>query len=172
MEKVRQILHVYENFPSEGVTFVDMPDILADPEAMRTVVDGLKDKIAADRIDVVCGLESRGFYFGIPLAMALGVPFVPIHKPNKLPGAVERAEYRKIYGADIMEVQKNRFRPGARVVVLDDAMASGGSLRTACELLQKCGCEVVAALCVVEFPALNGRQNLPPGVAFHSLLSY
>jgi adenine phosphoribosyltransferase len=159
------------DFPKPGVTFKDITPMLAHPEAFRAVVDRLAEAFAVRSIETVAAAEARGFIFGAPLALALGAGFVPIRKPGKLPYATLALEYQLEYGSDRLEVHTDAIGPGRRVLLLDDVLATGGTMRACCDLVRQAGAEVVACAFVVELSSLQGRGRLEPCEVF-SLITY
>lgn len=159
------------DFPKPGVTFKDITPMLAHPEAFRAVVDRLAEAFAVRSIETVAAAEARGFIFGAPLALALGAGFVPIRKPGKLPYATLALEYQLEYGSDRLEVHTDAMGPGRRVLLLDDVLATGGTMRACCDLVRQAGAEVVACAFVVELSSLQGRGRLEPCEVF-SLITY
>ena len=159
------------DFPKPGVTFKDITPMLAHPEAFRAVVDRLAEAFAGRSIETVAAAEARGFIFGAPLALALGAGFVPIRKPGKLPYATLALEYQLEYGSDRLEVHTDAIGPGRRVLLLDDVLATGGTMRACCDLVRQAGAEVVACAFVVELSSLQGRGRLEPCEVF-SLITY
>ena len=121
------------------------------------------------KLDAIVGLDSRGYYFGVPLADVLGIPFVPARKGGKLPGTVKSVSYGLEYGESIIEMQEGALAPGARVLVVDDLMATGGTAAAACQLVEQIGGHVVEVHVLIELSELNGRSKLPANVPLHSL---
>ncbi len=164
------------DFPSEGILFRDITPLLASPEAFHQAVDWMAEVAKAachpQSVDVVVGIESRGFIFGTPVALALGASFVPARKPGKLPRAVRRLEYSLEYGTDALEVHTDAIKPGDRVVVVDDLVATGGTARATGELIQGLGGTWAATVALIELPALAGRKLLQEQAPLHSLLQY
>jgi adenine phosphoribosyltransferase len=149
-----------EDWPTAGVTFRDVTPLLAHPEAFPAVTGALADVVRDLQPDVVVGVEARGFVFGAPLALALGVGFVPVRKQGKLPADTYSATYALEYGEATVEIHTDALAPGARVVVVDDVLATGGTLRAAAELVAACGATVVGNAVVLEIAALGGRETL------------
>jgi adenine phosphoribosyltransferase len=159
------------DFPKPGVVFKDITPLLANPEAFGTVIDRLADQFAGHSIDTIAAAEARGFIFGAPLALKLGAGFVPIRKPGKLPYATIALEYQLEYGSDRLEVHTDAFGPGRRVLLLDDVLATGGTMRACRDLVQQTGAEVVACAFVIELTFLEGRSRLAPSDVF-SLIAF
>ncbi len=159
------------DFPSEGILFKDVMPLIADPVAFRETIDRLAAWAGPRSPDVILGAEARGFIFGGALAYALGCGFVTARKPGKLPWRTIEARYALEYGTDALEVHTDAFADGARVIVLDDVLATGGTANAKVELVEKLGGVVVGALFVIELSFLNGRDRLP-GTDVHSLIAY
>ena len=155
------------DYPEAGVVFKDITPLLADGPAFASVVSSLAHRYAD--VDAVVGIEARGFVFGASLAYALGVGFVPVRKAGKLPGDILGASYDLEYGSAQIEVHADAFRPGERVVVLDDVLATGGTARATCDLVERAGAEVVEFAAVLELGFLDGRARLRDRTV-HSLL--
>ena len=147
------------DFPKPGILFKDITPLLAAPEAMREAIDRLA-AIDFGRVQKVAAIESRGFLFGVPLAMRLGVGFVPVRKPGKLPWKTNRVEYVLEYGTDAVEIHEDAVLPGERVLLVDDLLATGGTMGAACQLIEACRGIVVGCAFVVELRFLPGRQKL------------
>lgn len=165
-EHIRQI----PDFPKPGINFYDISTLLAHPDAWQVSMGRLAKKVAARQPDVLAGIESRGFLVAAPLALKLGMGFVMVRKPNKLPGDVMRHEYKLEYGSDIVEIQADAVQPGQRVVVCDDLLATGGTACAAIELFRKAGAEVVGVAAIIELSFLKGRDKLD--VPFDALIAY
>jgi len=159
------------DFPKPGITFKDITPLLGSPEAFGAVIEGLAGAFADRSIAVVAAAEARGFIFGAPLALRLGAGFVPIRKPGKLPYSTVALDYQLEYGNDRLEVHTDALGPGRRVLLIDDVLATGGTMRACCELVQRTGAEVVACAFVIELTFLQGRARLEPFEVF-SLISY
>jgi adenine phosphoribosyltransferase len=159
------------DFPVKGILFRDITPLLAQADALKEVVDRLAGLFRDARIGKVMGVESRGFMFGAPLAIRLGAGFVPVRKPGKLPSKTIRETYELEYGHATLELHEDALRPGDRVLVVDDLIATGGTLEAAVRLAKRLGAEVVAAAVVIELTALGGRRRLP-GLRFESLVKY
>ncbi|XP_072986621.1 adenine phosphoribosyltransferase 1-like [Typha latifolia] len=160
LDRIASSIRVIPDFPKPGVMFQDITTLLLDPKAFRDTIDLFVDRYGDKGITVVAGIEARGFIFGPPIALAIGAKFVPMRKPNKLPGKVISEEYSLEYGTDIMEMHVGAVEPGDRVLVIDDLIATGGTLCAAIRLLERVGAEVVECACVIELPELKGREKL------------
>ena len=159
------------DFPKPGILFRDITPLLRDAEALATTIDRLADRAANWQAEVVAGIESRGFVFGTALAVHMGLGFVPIRKPGRLPCPTHRQEYDLEYGQDAVEMHQDAVRPGQRVLMVDDLLATGGTMNASCALIQRAGAVVAGCLFVIELTGLNGRDRIPSYQAT-SLLSY
>ena len=161
VETVRKAIKEYPDFPKKGIMFQDIFGVLLDPEANAALHDLALEHIrgCADRIDKIVGLDSRGFLFGNTMALAVNKPFVPIRKKGKLPGKCLSQTYSLEYGEDTLEVQVGSLGPGDRVLVVDDLLATGGTLSCAAALVAGCGAAVDHAWVVIELAALGGRAR-------------
>nr|WP_308550863.1 adenine phosphoribosyltransferase [uncultured Peptostreptococcus sp.] len=165
--KIRNV----QDFPKEGIGFKDITTLIGDGEAFRVAVDKMAEDLKDKNIDIIVGPEARGFIFGTPVAYALGVGFVPIRKPGKLPADVESIEYDLEYGTDILEIHKDAIRPGQRVAIVDDLLATGGTTAAATKLIEKLGGQVVGLEFLIELTFLNGRDKLE-GYDIQTLVQY
>lgn len=163
------IRHV-PDFPKPGILFYDISTLLAHPAAWRATVDQLKAIVGPQKPDLLAGIESRGFLVAAPLALALGCGFIMLRKRGKLPGSTVPFTYDLEYGSDTIEIQTDAVKPGQRVVLLDDLLATGGTLAAAVQLLRKVGADVVGASTIIELTFLQGRAKLD--VPFSSLIAY
>lgn len=154
--KIRDI----PDFPKEGILFKDITPLLQDAESLRYAIDQMAEFGVGKKIDVVVGAEARGFILGAALAYTLGAGFVPARKPGKLPFLTVAAEYDLEYGTDSLEVHNDAIVPGTRVLVHDDLLATGGTARAKCDLVEKLGGEVVGVTFIVELSFLGGREKL------------
>ena len=158
------------DFPKPGILFYDISTLLAHPQAWRAMIELLADSIRPHRPELLVGIESRGFLVAAPLAYALGSGFAMMRKKGKLPGRTVRFTYDLEYGTDTIEVQEDAISPGQRVVVLDDLIATGGTMQAAVELVRQRGGTVAAAACIIELAFLEGRRKLDVPLA--SMISY
>jgi adenine phosphoribosyltransferase len=172
--RARLAAHVRDvpDFPKPGVMFKDITPLLADAHAFRECADALAAPWRQAGIDAVCGIESRGFIFGAALARALDAGFVPLRKAGKLPAATLGVDFDLEYGAARLEVHTDALRSGARVLIVDDVLATGGTLRAACDLITRLGAGIAGAGVVIELDFLHGRKRWPADVPLHSLLRY
>jgi len=148
------------DFPKPGILFKDITTMLKDGDSFKSAIDGLLAKIGRKPIDVVVGMESRGFIFGAPIAYALGVGFVPVRKLGKLPADVVSVEYDLEYGSATLEMHKDALKPGAKVLIVDDLLATGGTVAGTIELVKQLQGEIVALAFLIELKALHGRDRL------------
>ena len=158
------------DFPKPGILFYDISTLLADADAWQVTTGRLAKVVAPFRPDILAGIESRGFLVAAPLALKLGCGFVMVRKKGKLPGPTISHEYALEYGTDSIQIQSDAVHPGQRVVILDDLLATGGTLNAAAQLFRKVGAEVVGAACIIELSFLNGRKNLD--IPVETLVSY
>ena len=171
MDDLKQMIREVPDFPKKGILFYDITTVLKDKAGFRRIIDALTEQIRPLKPDVVLGIEARGFIFAPALAYHLGAGFVPIRKPNKLPAETERISYELEYGMDTLEMHKDAVRPGMRVVIADDLLATGGTSLASVRLVEKLGGEVTAVSFVIELQALKGRERLA-GYNVVSLLKY
>ena len=158
------------DFPKPGIVFKDITPLLRSPEGLRLSIDGLAAAVDPSSYDLICGIESRGFIFGTALADRLGKGFVPIRKPGRLPWKTESASYELEYGTDTIEIHVDAVE-GSRVLLVDDLLATGGTMKAAIELVRKVGGDPVAAAVVIELSFLPGREKLGD-VPAHSLVTF
>ena len=158
------------DFPVEGILFYDIATLLRNPDAMKHCLDSLEEQIRQWKPDVIAGIESRGFLFAVPLAQRLGLPMMMIRKQGKLPGPTHALTYDLEYGTDTIEIQTDAIEEGQRVVILDDLLATGGTLAASVELCVSVGAEVVGCGVVIDLTFLNGRDAVNAPV--HALVAY
>jgi adenine phosphoribosyltransferase len=158
---LKSLIRDIPDFPKPGIMFRDITTLLCNPQGLSYTIDSLAQKCSGMSADYVVGMESRGFIFGTPLAYKMGVGFIPVRKPGKLPGEVHFAEYELEYGVDRLEMHRDAMKSGSRVLVVDDLIATGGTAAATAKLLQQAGCELVGFAFVIELQALGGRQKLP-----------
>ncbi len=159
------------DFPIEGILFYDISTLLSHADAWQVAMGRLAKSISGHQPDILAGIESRGFLVAAPLALKLGLGFTMIRKEGKLPGPTIPHEYALEYGTDTIEIQEDAVESGQRVVILDDLLATGGTMAASIELLTKVGAEVVGGACIIELTFLNGREKLN-GLPFEALIQY
>src|SRR5271165_1405852 len=167
----RSLIRDVPDFPRPGINFKDITPLLASPRALHIVLDGIAERFIGEHVDVIVGIEARGFIFGGALAARLNASFVPVRKPGKLPASVDRVELETEYSKDVLEMHKGSIRESSHVVVVDDVLATGGTARAAAELVHKQGGYVVGFAFVVELSFLGGRERLLP-TRVESCISY
>jgi adenine phosphoribosyltransferase len=165
-----KIRHV-PDFPKAGILFYDITTLLQDPAGLRSAIDSLSMPFKDQNVDLVVGIESRGFIFGAAVADRIGAGFSPVRKPGKLPSASVRTTYDLEYGSDTLEMHEDAVRPGQRVLIVDDLLATGGTACATTGLVKRLGGEVYALTFLIELVALNGRAKLE-GERIHSVLQY
>lgn len=168
---LKSYIRSVRDFPTEGINFRDITTLLKEPEALQAAVDALVEPFADERVDLVLAAEARGFILGGAVACRLNAGFVPVRKPGKLPAETVERTYDLEYGTDTLTVHRDAIKPGARVLVLDDLLATGGTVRACCELVEELGGEVVACAFLIELSSLGGREKLD-GRRVVSLIDY
>jgi adenine phosphoribosyltransferase len=159
------------DFPLPGIQFKDITTLIGNGPAFSQVIDMLVERYRSMPIDAVVGVESRGFIFSAPLALRLGVGLVPVRKPGKLPADTFQIEYELEYGSNKLEIHRDAFTPGARVVVIDDLLATGGTISAASKLIEQAGAQVIELAFIIELAFLGGREKLTP-YQIYSLIQY
>jgi len=159
------------DYPKPGVMFRDITPLLAAPDAFAATIDALGAPFADQHIDKVLGVEARGFVFAAPIAYRHAAGFVPVRKAGKLPWEIEREEYELEYGTDLLEIHRDAIRPGERVLVVDDVLATGGTASATLRLAARMGAEMVGFAFLIELTALGGRDKLP-GQRIHAVVGY
>ena len=157
---MRQLIRNVPDFPKPGIVFRDITTLIADPKALKAIIHAMADPFRDDGIDLVVGIESRGFIFGVAVALQLGVGFAPVRKPGKLPHKTASESYELEYGTDTIEMHVDAVKPGQRVLVVDDLLATGGTMAAACRLVEKLGGEVAGIAVVIDLAFLSGRAKL------------
>jgi len=170
-EDLKALVREVPDFPRPGILFYDITTLLKDPGGLKAVIDRLKDRYANKDVDAIIGIEARGFIFAPALAYALGVGFVPVRKPKKLPAATRRVEYALEYGTDVLEVHADAIQPGQNVLIVDDVLATGGTAAAVTQLVEMLGAKVAGLGFVIELDFLNGRGKLA-GYDVYSMLHY
>jgi adenine phosphoribosyltransferase len=171
MDRLRNKIRDIADFPKPGIIFKDITPLVQDPAALRLSVHSLLQPFLGRNITAVAGMEARGFIFGSLVAWELGLPFVPLRKPGKLPYDVESVSYDLEYGSAVLEAHIDAFDSNDRVLLIDDLLATGGTAKASCELVEKLGARVEAFAFVVELDFLEGREKLK-NYEVHSLLHY
>ena len=168
---LKKYIREIPDFPKPGILFRDITPLLSAHEAFQEAIRRLADRFRGQTIDAVCAAEARGFIFAAPLGLELAVGFVPIRKPGKLPGDTLYHDYELEYGTDRLELHTDGVRPGQRVLVVDDLLATGGTVEACCRLVEKAGAQVVCCAFLVELLELRGRDRIAPRSVF-SLVQY
>lgn len=171
MNRLEDYVISIPDFPEEGIIFRDVTGILRSGEGLKLSIDALQERLAGVEFDAIVGLESRGFIFGMPLAYNLEKPFIPVRKKGKLPRKTVSAKYDLEYGSAEIEVHQEDITPGMKVVIIDDLIATGGTVAAAAKLLESLGAEIVKIAFVMELAGLKGRQQLA-GYDVESVIVY
>jgi adenine phosphoribosyltransferase len=171
MDDLKQLIREVPDFPKPGINFYDITTLLKHPEGLRKTVDALSKSFEGERVDTVIGIEARGFIFAPALAYHLGAGFVPVRKPKKLPAECVSVSYALEYGQDTLEMHRDAVGQGHRVLIADDLLATGGTAKAVCDLVEKLGGTVAGLGFVVELEFLPGRQKLE-GYDVRSLIKY
>ncbi|MBI3540948.1 MAG: adenine phosphoribosyltransferase [Deltaproteobacteria bacterium] len=171
MEDLKKKIRDVPDFPKPGIVFKDITPLLSDVKAFQSTIDAFAKRYASKGIDTVVAVESRGFIFGAALAYRIDAGFVPVRKKGKLPYKTASVEYALEYGTDTIEIHQDAIHPGSRVLVTDDVLATGGTAKATCELVEKIGGKVVECSFVIELGFLNGREKLK-GHEIFSLIQY
>ena len=176
VERLKSRIAIFHNFPKPNVVFKDIFPLLAKPSLLPDIIDAFYEYVSNNHkditIDAVVGLDARGFLFGPLLASKLNASFVPLRKKGKLPGEVIGEIYSLEYGEAALEIQVDAIKKGHKVIIIDDLLATGGTMACACNLLEKCKAEIIQSFCVIELTGLNGVKKLPNNVSFFSLVQY
>jgi adenine phosphoribosyltransferase len=171
-QQLRNLIADVPNFPKPGVNFKDFTPLLADPSALALAVELMSNPYRGKGIQHVVGAESRGFIFGTAIAQALSAGFVPVRKPGKLPREVYSVDYALEYGTDRVEIHADALKPGEQVLLVDDLLATGGTLDACGQLLNKCGANIVGITVLIELDFLKGRDRLSHLSPVHSVVRY
>lgn len=171
MKNIEEYVRTIPNFPEEGIMFRDVTSVLQDADGLHLAIDEMEKLIANEEFDVVVGPESRGFIFGVPLAYNLKKAFVPVRKKGKLPCETISKEYALEYGTATIEIHKDAIKPGQRVVIVDDLIATGGTIEAIISLIEELGGVVVKVIFLMELKGLKGREKLN-GYNVESVISY
>lgn len=157
---LKENIRIIKNFPKQGISFKDVTTLAKDGEAFRNAIDSISDYLKDKKIDLIVGPEARGFLFGAPVAYKLGIGFVPVRKKGKLPSETVQIEYELEYGTDVLEIHKDAIKPGQRVAIIDDLLATGGTIHAVAKLVETVGGEVTTLAFVIELTDLKGRDKL------------
>lgn len=171
MKKVEDYVRTIPDFPEPGIMFRDVTSVLQDAEGLKLSIDEMIKLLDGVEFDVIAGAESRGFIFGVPVAYELGKAFIPVRKKGKLPCETVSAEYELEYGTACIEIHKDAIKPGQKVVIVDDLIATGGTIEAAIKLIEQLGGEVVKVIFLMELAGLNGREKLA-GYDVASVITY
>ncbi|HET6198984.1 MAG: adenine phosphoribosyltransferase [Candidatus Acidiferrales bacterium] len=171
MEDLKKLIREVPDYPKPGILFYDLTTLLQDKKGFHDLIERLCDKFAGKKVDLVAGIEARGFIFAPALAYRLGAGFVPVRKPNKLPWKTAQVTYQLEYGTDKLEIHQDAVKRGERVLICDDLLATGGTAAAAVQLLGQLGAEITGAAFAVELTFLKGREKLK-GTEVFSLIQY
>ena len=160
MKNVEDYIRSIPDFPEKGIIFRDVTSILQDPDGLALAIDSMKKKLEGIDFDMIVGTESRGFIFGVPIAYSLHKGFVPVRKKGKLPLEVVSREYDLEYGSSVVEMHKDSIKPGQKVVIVDDLIATGGTIEASIQIIEELGGEVVKVVFLMELSGLKGRERL------------
>lgn len=171
MKKVEDYVTNIPDFPEPGIIFRDITSVICDPEGLKLAVDSMQAKLEGIDFDAIAGLESRGFLFGMPIAYNMGKSFIPVRKKGKLPRETISQTYNLEYGTAEIEIHKEDVKPGTKIVLIDDLIATGGTLNAAVKLFEQLDAPVVKVVCLLELKGLNGRKMLE-GLSVDTVISY
>ena len=160
MEELKKRIRNITDFPKKGIVFRDITTLLKDAGAFREAIDALYDRYRDRQVDLVVGTEARGFLMAAPLAYRLGAGVVPVRKPGKLPAETLHLEYQLEYGSDALEIHRDAIKPGQKILVVDDLLATGGTIEATCRMVEQLGGEIVAVAFLIELDFLRGRDRL------------
>jgi adenine phosphoribosyltransferase len=161
-KRLEPLIREIPDFPKPGVLFKDITPLLADPAGLALAVEFMANPFRKSNVDIVVGAESRGFIFGTAIAQALSCGFVPVRKPGKLPSRTHRVTYQLEYGTDTLEIHNDALLKQHRVLMVDDLLATGGTMKACCDLVSQCGAEIVGISVLIELLFLRGRERLAP----------
>jgi len=167
-DALKALVRTVPDFPEPGILFRDITTLIGDSEGLASSVHHLADIARAKGAQKIAGMEARGFIFGAAVAVQLGIGFLPVRKPGKLPRATLRQDYRLEYGSDAVEMHSDAVQPGDRVLIVDDVLATGGTMAAACELVVRAGGELAGCAVLIEIAKLDGAERVP--VAIHAVL--
>lgn len=167
---IESLVRDVPDFPTPGVSFKDITPLLNNPAGLAMAIEQMANPYRGKGIELVCGAESRGFIFGTAVAQALSAGFVPIRKPNKLPGETHAIDYGLEYGSDTLEIHVDAIRPAQRVLVVDDLLATGGTLKACCDLIERLGGHIAGVSVLIELVELKGRNQIKPYDNVHAVI--
>jgi len=171
MRDLKSSIRAVEDWPKKGVSFKDITTMLKDPELLKASIKEMSSPFRNDKVDIVVGPESRGFIFGVPVAVELNAGFVPVRKKGKLPAKTVSASYELEYGSDTLEMHEDGIRKGQRVLIVDDLLATGGTISAVIEMCERLGAVIVGLSFMIELEFLNGREKLK-GRRVNSIVKY
>ena len=171
MKKIEDYITSIPDFPEPGIIFRDITTVVGDADGLKLAIDQMQAKLEGVEFDAIAGLESRGFIFGMPIAYNLGKPFIPVRKKGKLPRETVSQSYELEYGTAEIEIHKEDVKPGMKIVLIDDLIATGGTLEAAAKLFDKMDAPVVKIVCLLELKGLNGRAALE-GLDVETIIAY
>ncbi len=160
LERLRHLIRDVPDFPKPGILFKDITPLLADPAGLALAVELMASPFRNERVELVVGAESRGFIFGTAIAQSLNAGFIPVRKPGKLPAMRHSVRYALEYGEDVLEIHSDAIARGQRIVVVDDLLATGGTMKACCDLVTRLGGDIVGVTVLIELPALRGRAHV------------
>ncbi len=172
MQQLASLIREVPDFPKPGISFKDFTPLLADPAGLALAVELMANPYRGKNVELVVGAESRGFIFGIAIAQALSAGFVPLRKPGKLPRKVLGVDYALEYGTDRLEMHADAVAPGQRILIVDDLLATGGTMLAACQLATNLKADIVGCTVLIELAFLDGREKLKPYGDLHSVIKY
>ena len=168
---LKEKIRVIENFPKEGISFKDITTVIGDGEALKYSIDKIVEHLKDKKIDLIVGPEARGFIYGVPVAYAMGIGFIPVRKPGKLPRETVSASYDLEYGKNEVHIHADSIKSGENVVIIDDLLATGGTVEATIQLVEQLGGKVVGIAFLIELEALKGREKLKD-YNVYSVLTY
>ncbi|KPU44986.1 adenine phosphoribosyltransferase [Oxobacter pfennigii] len=168
---IKEKIRIIEDFPKEGISFKDITTLTDDKDVFKYTIKEIAEDLRDKNIDIIVGPEARGFIIGAPVAYELGAGFVPVRKPGKLPYDTLKIEYQLEYGTDALEIHKDAIKKGQRVAVIDDLLATGGTIQSVAKLVEQLGGEIVSFNFIIELTELKGKEKLSP-YRVHSLVKY
>ncbi len=171
MKELKNYIRDVPDFPKKGIVFKDITTLLKDQEAFKDAIDQLTEPFREAKVDIVVGIESRGFIFGSAVAYKLGAAFVPVRKPGKLPADALKEEYALEYGTDAVEIHQDSIKEGQKVLIVDDLLATGGTMEATCKLIEQLKAEIVGIRILIELTFLKGKEKLS-GYHVSSIIEY